>query len=118
MTTIETCTQNLIDAILKSDEYRQFTEIRDKVAQEPGLKDQIDAFRLNVFEVQNSDEPLDMYEEQGRLGREYDEFCKNPLVHEFLKAELRVCRIIQGITFALVEHVDIDTANVADKIKP
>lgn len=112
MNQIQTCTNDLIQAILNSEEYLHFCEIRDLVAKEADLREKINAFRQHVFETQNSPHPLDMYEEQIRLCKEYDEFRKNPLVEEFLKAELRVCRIVQEITMALAEQINLDTEEI------
>ncbi len=116
MKNIETCTNDLIQAILDSGEYRNFCEIRDRVAQVPELREQINAFRLHVFETQNTQEPLDMYAEQIRLCKDYEQFRKNPLVDEFLKAELRVCRIVQEITMTLAEKINLDTDGIVQDI--
>lgn len=34
---------------------------------------------------------------------------KNELVNEFLKAELSVCRMLQGITRVIADSVELDT---------
>ena len=96
MNRMEKCTEDLIQCIIESDEYRNFCELRDKVQAEPELRQQINDFRLHVFETQNSQEPLDMYHEQNRLCNDYEEFRKNPLVNGFLLAELRVCERIMS----------------------
>lgn len=116
MERIESCTKELVCAILESEEYRQFCEIRERVAQHSELREQINAFRLHVFETQNSPEPLDMYEEQIRLCKEYELFRKTPLVEEFLKAELRVCRIVQEITMTLAQQIDLDTLEITKEL--
>ncbi|MDO4322660.1 MAG: YlbF family regulator [Lachnospiraceae bacterium] len=117
MENIKECTKALIDAILDSGEYRRFCEVRDQVREKPELRSQINEFRLHVFEVQNSKEPLDMYGEQERLCRDFEEFRKNPLVNEFLEAELRVCRIMQEISTDIAGAVDLDSADVSERIK-
>ena len=117
MNKMEKCTEDLIQCIIESDEYRQFCALRDRVREEPELRQQINDFRLHVFETQNSQEPLDMYGEQERLCRDYDEFRKNPLVNGFLLAELRVCRMVQKITSAIVGSVDIDSDDVVERIR-
>ena len=117
MNRMEKCIEDLIQCIIESDEYRQFCELRDKVREEPELRQQINDFRLHVFETQNSQEPLDMYQEQNRLCNDYEEFRKNPLVNGFLLAELRVCRMVQKITGEIVGAVDLDSGDVVDRIR-
>ncbi len=109
---IETCTKSLIRAIQESEEYQEFCRIRDEVRKDPALRQRINEFRRHVFEVQNSREPLDMYQEMERIGRDYEDFRKEPGVEEFLASELRVCRIIQQITYEVTGAVDLDTETV------
>ena len=116
MDQIEQCTKNLGDAILNSREYQDFLKIRGKVAQDPELRRKINAFRKHNFEVQNSAEVLDMYDEIDKMYKEYEEFRKNILVDEFLKRELRVCRIIQQVNIELISAVDLDTKEIAEGI--
>jgi cell fate (sporulation/competence/biofilm development) regulator YlbF (YheA/YmcA/DUF963 family) len=116
MDRINACTQDLILAIQESDEYMQFCEIRDQVKEEPELRRQINAFRMHIFQVQNSHEPLDMYDEQQKLCQAYEEFRRNKLVNDYLLAELRVCRMLQKITAELADSIDIDTDEIADKV--
>lgn len=112
METIEKCTEALIQAIQESKEYVRFCQVRDAVRMEPGLRQEINDFRRHVFAVQNAQEPLDMYGEQERLCRDYEEFRKNALVHEFLESELRVCRILQRIMADVAGVVDLDEQEV------
>ncbi len=116
MENIKKCTAALIEAILGSDEYIRFCELRDQVREQPELRTQINAFRQHVFEVQNSKEPLDMYGEQERLCRDFEEFRKNPLVNDFLEAELHVCRILQKITTEITAAIDLDADEVSERI--
>ena len=117
MNDMKKCTEDLIQCILESEEYKNFCEFRDRVQEEPELRQQINDFRLHVFETQNSIEPLDMYQEQNRLCNDYEEFRKNPLVNGFLLAELRVCRMVQKITGEIVDAIDIDSDDVVERIR-
>ena len=60
MEKIKNCTKELIRAILESEEYRQFCDVRDRLAKEPELRRQVSELRFHVFEVQNSDDITDM----------------------------------------------------------
>ncbi len=117
MKKIEACTTELIQAILNSREYRQYQKISESVKQDPELRKKINEFRKHVYDVQNSQEPLDMYGEQERLCREYEEFRKNPLVNDYLNTELRVCRIIQHTMERIAMEIDLDTKEIAEQIE-
>lgn len=117
MKKIEACTLDLIQAIMESQEYQQFCKVRDKVRENPEMRAQLMEFRSNVFELQNSAEPLDMYEEQVNIGRKYEALRKNPLIMEFLNAELRVCRIFQRISMDIADHIDLDANEIVEHIQ-
>jgi cell fate (sporulation/competence/biofilm development) regulator YlbF (YheA/YmcA/DUF963 family) len=114
MKRVEECTAMLVDAIQNSEEYQRFLKIKEEVAKDPELREQINAFRRHNFQVQNSQEVLDVYEEIDKMSVDYQEFRKNPLVDEFLKSELSVCRIIQRVTMEITRSVDLDTKDFAD----
>ena len=48
---------------------------------------------------------------------EYHEVRKNPLIHEFLQAELEICRMMQRINLNLVQAVDLDIVDFQESIK-
>ena len=116
MDRIEQSVRDLIEAIQNSDDYVRFCAARDKLREDPKLRSQVNEFRVNVFEMQNSQELLDPYTEQQRLCREAEEFRRNSLVDEFLHAELAVCRILQKMVADIVEAVDLDIDEIAERI--
>ena len=40
--------------------------------------------------------------------REYSEFRANPLVNDFLEAELALCRMMQGLYISITEAINFD----------
>ena len=84
--------QALMDYYQNEAKYRQELE---KVKQYPELKAQIDDFRKRNFEFQQSTDSnfskLDSFE------REYETFRENPMVSDFLAAELAFCRLMQRL---------------------
>lgn len=117
MNQVEACTESLVKAIQESREYQRFCQVREEVKKNPELHSRIGAFRRQVYAVQNSREPLDMYEEMERITRDYEAFRREPLVEEFLEGELRVCRMIQKIMLQVTRSVDLDTEEVAAGIE-
>lgn len=77
MKKIESCTAELVKAIQESSEYQEFCRVRDEVAKDPQKRERINRFRRHIFEVQNTKESVDMYEEMERLGREYEDFRRD-----------------------------------------
>lgn len=106
MTGLETATENYIAAILDTEEYHAYRAELEKVKQVPGLKGQIDDFRRRNYEFQSSPDcdfgKLDQFE------REYENFRQNPLVADFLAAELAFCRLMQRQNIRVIDELDFE----------
>ncbi len=106
MNRLDQATDEFITAILGSAIYRTYRQEPDKVKQVPGLKEQIDEFRKRNFELQLSADmdfgKLDSFE------KEYENFRANPLVADFLAAELDLCRAIQRINMRITAELKFE----------
>ena len=95
MNEVEEAVDRLADALLNSDVYREYKSKLEQVKQYPDLKRQIDEFRMRNYELQQS--PDYAFDKVEQFQREYQAFRDNPLVSDFLAAELAFCRMVQGI---------------------
>lgn len=104
--TVDEAVNDLIKTIKGSDKYLEYRTQLELIKQDPELKRQIDEFRKRNFEMQTN-EDLDF----GKLTRFQDEFKafrENPLVDNFLAAELDFCRMIQKMNFDITEAMDFE----------
>lgn len=106
MNNIDEALKQLIEAILTSETYTRFDLQRNRVKQVPGLKEQIDEFRRRNYEFQNGSDydfaKLDQFE------KEYEDFRENPLVSDFLAADLAFCRLIQEINIKITAAINYE----------
>ncbi|MCC8103717.1 MAG: YlbF family regulator [Clostridiales bacterium] len=114
MRTIEESTQNLIRSIQDTEEYQRYQKLQKIVEADPELRGKLNAFRRRVYQAQTSEETLDYFSEQSRLGADATELRKNELVDEYLKTELHICRTIQKIAFELADAIDLDLDEVLE----
>ena len=95
-----------IMAIKNTEIYQNYARERDRVRQYPELKAQLDDFRRRNYELQISTDTdfhkIDQFE------RDYEDFRENPIVDEFLAAELAFCRMIQKANMQITEAIDFD----------
>ena len=110
MTDVNHALTQLTEALRATQEYAAYQSAKENVKNHPELKAQIDEFRIRNFELQNmshahSSELLFKIEE---LEREYESFRENPIVDEFLKAELGFCRMIQSVNAHLAAELDFE----------
>ncbi len=98
----------LVEAIQRSDIYEEFKKQTELVNQTGDLRVKINEFRARTFELQNSEQTEDLLDRMEAHEREYEKFRENPLVEDYLSAELAFCRMIQEIEVCLAEAVDFE----------
>ncbi len=96
----------LIATVKDSEAYGRYQTALAAVKQQPGLKEQIDEFRRKNYVMQNAGDMA--FEQIERFEQEYSDFRENPLVADFLAAELALCRMIQQINFNFTEALNFE----------
>ncbi len=99
----------LIDAVLSNEEYRRYRALQEQISLEPEKEKAINNFRRRNYLLQRNKDNIDLFDEIDKLEQEFREFRKEPLVEEYLSAELSVCRLVQRINRKLMEQVNFDT---------
>ncbi len=107
MSELTSAVENFITVIKGTDEYQAYLRERDKVSRYPELKQRIDEYRTKSFELQNltGDELFQKIEE---FSCKYEKFREDPLVSDFLEAELDFCRMMQDLTTKITAALDFD----------
>lgn len=106
MSKIDSAVETFITAIMDTDEYREYDLQRNRVKKYHELKAQIDEYRLRNFLLQTREDTA--FEKIDQFEKEYEGFRENPLVSDFLAAELAFCRMIQGINMRITEAVHFE----------
>lgn len=98
----------LADAIKDTNEYKDYQFQKEKVKRIPELKAQLDEFRKKNYELQNLSQSDNLMEDVERFQRENESFLENPLVADFLQAELAFCRLMQNANVLITEAMDFE----------
>ena len=93
------------DQIMTSDTYRQYYYQREKIKKQPELYEKVNEFRQRNFDLQNETDSDDMLDRMEAFEREYEKFRENPLVDDFLRAELAFCRMMQEVYVLSLIHI-------------
>ena len=96
------------DQIVISDTYKEYLFQREKIKKQPELYEKVNEFRQRNFDLQNAPEGGDLFERMEAFEEEYERFRENPLVDDFLEAEMTFCRMMQDVYVLLAEQVDFD----------
>ena len=117
MDEIKEYTLQLSAALRGSEAYKAFREVSRKVSEEPQLRQRLDEFRKKNYLLQNGSNAYDLFDDVQNLEREYEDMRKNPVIQEYLEAELQICRIIQRCADEILTSVDMEIENFADIIE-
>lgn len=112
---IDRALEELIYALQTSPEYGRYQEIRRKIREYPQLEEAVHAFRKKNYEAQNFMEGGNLYNRMEELERESEQLRKDPLIDEYLKAELALCRLFQNINWTIVRNIDFDLGFIVEK---
>lgn len=108
MLELENELQTFIQQMKGTKVFRDYEEQKNKIAQYPDLKRQLDEFRDRNYELQTNGNPATLFDDVDRFQREFEEFRSNPMVNDFLAAELGLCRMVQRITNEIMESISAD----------
>ena len=101
---LESAVDALITAVLECEEYLAYRAELDRVLQIPGLKTQLDEYRRRNYELQSS---MDIdFDKLDRFEKEYEDFRTDPVVWDFLAAELAFCKRMQAIVTRVTAELD------------
>lgn len=96
-----------LEELQESSAFKDYKYQKERIKKVPGMKNRINDFRKKRFEFQKY-EGEDLFEKIDEFQREYQNFKEEPIVREYLAAELEICRLVQEINSAIDELVDID----------
>jgi len=96
-----------LNELQDSSAFRDYKYQKERIRKVPGMKERINEFRKKRFEFQKY-EGEDLFEKIDEFQKEYQNFKEEPIVREYLAAELEICRLVQQIYGAIDELVDID----------
>lgn len=105
---MEEATKKFAAYIQESDTYKEYWYQREKIKQQPELYEKVNEFRQKNFDLQNESDSEDLFDRMEAFEQEYAKFRANPLVEDFLRAELAFCRMMQDINVLLTAEIDFE----------
>ena len=108
MKQIKSALEVFVEKLKDTSEYKNYVRQKEKVKAHPELKAQIDEYRKMVFEVQSLADENEIYDKMEQFENEYAEFGEDPLVNDFLEAELALCRLVQEIEEVITDALNFE----------
>ncbi len=105
---IELASNEFVSKIKESAIYKEYREKLQNLKAYPDCYQKVNEFRQRNYEMQNATQVDDLFEKMDVFEQEYEKFRENPLVEEFLQAELAFCRMMQEVDIAIMEKLDFE----------
>ena len=105
---IREASKQFADTIMQSDTYKEYLYQREKIKKQPDLYEKVNEFRQRNFELQNETDEEDLFDRMDAFEKEYEKFREDPLVDDFLRAELSFCRLMHEVDLLLAQAIDFE----------
>lgn len=101
--------RQLSKAIVDSEEYCRYRQYLDQLRKDSELYAQVNELRRRNFALQNNGPGKISYEEFASISAESKRLRDNPVVLEFLNAEVEVGRMVQDIMRDIMSDIYFDS---------
>lgn len=105
---LECATLNYVKAIKDTDIYKKYCEQLERLKRYPEQYQRVNEFRQKNFEIQNTTQKDELFDKMDEFEREYEKFREDPVVDDFLRAELAFCRMMQEVNLYITEAVEFE----------
>lgn len=105
---LENATASYVKAIKETAVYKKYCEQLERLKRNPEQYQKVNEFRRRNYEMQNTTEKDELFDKMDAFEQEYEKFREDPLVDEFLRAELAFCRMMQEVNLYITEAVNFD----------
>lgn len=100
--------ESFVKAIKETETCKRYYYQLEKIKKNPELFKKVNEYRMRNYEIQNTSQDHEMFEKMDAFEKEYEKFRDNPIVDDFLRAELALCRLIQEVNVYLTEEIGFE----------
>ena len=97
----------LIYDIKQDSIYQDYIKALQALNQHESLKIQVDNLRKRNFQLQNEAPQETIFDESSNLAEQFYEIRRNPLVQQYLDAEVALCKLLKEIGIRISGDMDI-----------
>lgn len=105
---VQIAAEEFITTIKESEIYKEYCYQLEKIKKNPVLFEKVNEFRYRNFEIQNTSQEEELFARMDAFDKEYEKFREDPIVDDFLRAELAFCRLMQEVNICIMEELDFE----------
>lgn len=103
---VEAAATKFVKSIKESDIYNTYYYQLERLKRNPELYKEVNEFRQRNYEIQNTSQVDELFDKMDAFEKEYEKFRENPIVDDFLRAELAFCRLMQEVNTFITGELD------------
>lgn len=103
---VEEAATKFVKSIRESDIYKTYYFQLERLKRNPELFEKVNEFRRRNYEIQNTSQVNELFDKMDAFEKEYEKFRENPIVDDFLRAELAFCRLMQEVFTYITGELD------------
>ena len=105
---MEAAVEWFVGAVKNTETYRKYRYQLERIKEKPEMYEKINEFRRRNYEIQNTAQVDELFEKMEAFEREYEKFREDPMVNDFLRAELAFCRLMQEVDTSIAYELDFE----------
>ena len=94
--------------IKETEVYKKYAYQLSLLRENPERLQQVNEYRRKNYEIQRTTQVDELFDKMSAFEKEYEKFREDPLVEDFLRAELAFCRMMQEINSFITEELDFE----------
>ena len=105
---LENATASYVKAIRDTAVYKKYCEQLERLKRNPEQYQKVNELSRRNFEIQNTAQKDELFDKMDAFEQEFEKFREDPVVDEFLRAELAFCRMMQEVNLYITEAVNFE----------
>lgn len=105
---VERAALSFVRSLKETDIYKKYAYQLMRLKENPERFRQVNEFRRKNYEIQRTTQVDELFDKMNAFEKEYEKFREDPLVDDFLRAELAFCRMMQEVDIYITEELDFE----------
>ena len=105
---LESDTVKFVQTIKETDIYWKYHVQLARIKTDPELFQRVNEYRWKNYELHNTSQVDQLFDRIEAFEKEYAAFRENPMVDDFLNAELAFCRMMQEINVFITKELEFE----------
>lgn len=105
---VERAALSFVRSIKETETYKNYAYQLARLKANPEQFRQVNEFRKRNYEIQKTSQVDELFDKMNAFEDEFEKFREDPLVDDFLRAELAFCRMMQEIDIYITQEIGFE----------